>query len=87
MRKKNEEICFKISFIDEKVCISVSNEHDKIPYNTYSQFFDKGYSQKGENRGLGLLYVKKIVRKYNGYIEIGNIKRSQKNYFEIRIYL
>ncbi len=85
-RKKNERIRFSIIQIDGKVCISVGNEHEKIPYFEFQKFFSEEYSSKGEKRGLGLPYVKKIVKKYKGRIDVENIEYDDKNFFTINIY-
>ena len=83
---KREKVIFSILENQDEVCISVSNEHIKIPYEQYGQFFAEGYSTKGESRGIGLPYVKKIVENYSGRIDIGNVELDGRNYFTIRIY-
>lgn len=87
IRNKNERIRMEIIGHGNGICISVGNEHDKIPYKEYSQFFKEKYSVKGDRRGVGLPYVKKIVDKFHGYIEIGNVMYGTDNYFIISIYL
>lgn len=83
---KGEKVIFSISENLDEVCISVSNEHIKIPYEQYKNFFSEGYSTKGEGRGIGLPYVKRIVEKHSGHIDIGNIELDGKNYFTVRMY-
>lgn len=68
-----------------QICIQVLNEHEKILPSVFSEFFKKGYSSKGKNRGEGLPYVKKIVNKYRGKLEVGNIERNGKNCFFIKV--
>lgn len=80
------QIQLKIRIVGKETVISVSNQHQFIPYTEYCHFFQKGYSTKGPNRGLGLPYVKKIVKKYHGRIEMGNIKEHNISYFQIGIY-
>ena len=48
----------------DKFSLEVRNESQYIEFNQLSNFFDKGYSKKGENRGLGLYNVKKICEEY-----------------------
>ena len=86
-RGKNENIRLCIKDNENEVYISVGNEHDKIPYKEYSSFFKDGYSSKGDGRGVGLPYVKKIVKKYHGHIETGNVMYGSDNYFVISVYL
>lgn len=86
-RKKKEKILFSITPKGKGICISVLNEHEKIRYDSYKDFFKQGFSTKGKNRGVGLPYVKKIVEKYDGNIEIGNVEISGTNYFYIKVFL
>lgn len=86
-RRLNEQIIFSIFPVEEKICISVSNEHDKIPYKLYHQFCLQKYSTKGVEHGFGLPYVKKLVNKYGGEIELGNVEHSGKNFFTIQAYI
>ena len=86
-RKKNEKIRVTITDDGNKICISVGNEHEKIPYKDYSRFFKSGYSAKGDGHGVGLPYVKKIVDKYHGHIQVGNVMYGADNYFVVSIYL
>lgn len=44
--------------------IEVRNESPYIEYDMLGKFFDKNYSNKGTNRGLGLFNVKQICEKY-----------------------
>ena len=85
-RKKNETIRFSITRVNDEVCISVGNEHDKLPYVEFRKFFSEEYSSIGEKRGLGLPYVKKIVKKYKGRMDVENIEYDNKNFFTISIY-
>lgn len=85
-RKKHEKIRMEIIDDGNEICMSVGNEHEKIPYKEYSQFFKEGYSVKGDRHGVGLPYVKKIVDKFHGHIEIGNVKYGTDNYFVISVY-
>lgn len=86
-RELHETVYLSIYQEDKAVCIHVCNEHDKIPHSEYSKFFLSGYSSKGDERGLGLPYVKKIVNKYKGIIEIGNREVEQKNCFSVKVSL
>lgn len=85
MRGKGEVVYLFIFREQGRVCIHICNEHEKIPYDVYKNFFRRGYSSKGENRGLGLPYVKKIVDKYRGSIEIGNEEIQGKNCFCVKV--
>lgn len=80
------QIQLQIRNVGTETAISVSNQHEYIPYMVYCHFFQKDYSTKGVNRGLGLPYVKKIVKRYHGRIEMGNVKEQNISYFQISIY-
>lgn len=84
--EKHGKIRFSITENRSEICLSVGNEHEKISYKEYSRFFQDGYSGKGDGRGVGLPYVKKIVDKFHGNIEVGNVMYGVDNYFVISVY-
>lgn len=84
-RGLQESIYLSIFQEEGKIHIQICNEHDKISFADYSQFFTTGYSTKGKNRGIGLPYVKKIVKKYKGEIVIGNVQVKDKNCFSVKV--
>lgn len=48
----------------EDFIIEVKNESDNFNLNDIGLFFERGYSKKGQNRGLGLYNVKQICKEY-----------------------
>ncbi|MDO4302408.1 MAG: GHKL domain-containing protein, partial [Bacillota bacterium] len=66
--------------------IEVRNESAHISYEEFDNFFAKDYSQKGENRGLGLYNVKQICDEYHMEISCDNKEVDGLNwlYFAIR---
>lgn len=48
----------------EELSIEIRNESPYVEYNEINAFFTKGYSRKGENRGLGLYNVRQICSEY-----------------------
>lgn len=75
-----------VSLIDEnKLEIEVRNESPFVNYEEINKFFIKGYSSKGENRGLGLYNVKNICRKYDLDIYCENIEIDSVNWLSFRI--
>lgn len=48
----------------DKLKIEIRNQISYVDYNEIGNFFTKGYSKKGENRGLGLYNVKRICDEY-----------------------
>ena len=49
---------------------SVVNTCKSENVQNISKFFERGYSSKGSNRGLGLAKIKRLVQKYKGDIWI-----------------
>lgn len=72
-KEKNERKLFvSLVEINECVEIEVRNISKVIPHKDIQYFFNKGYSQKGSNRGLGLYNVKKICDEYEFSIMYDN---------------
>lgn len=71
---------------NDRFYIEVRNESPYIPYKEIGTFFAKDYSQKGENRGLGLYNVKQICEEYGLEISCDNVDIDGENWlsFEIR---
>lgn len=65
--------------------IEVRNESPYIDPNNISTFFTKGYSEKGEGRGLGLYNVQKICSEYMLQIYPENKEVDGKNWLSFRI--
>lgn len=86
IRGLGEKILLSITNEVGNICFCVGNEHDKISHADYQKFFLDGYSTKGQKRGLGLPYVKRIVHKFHGEINVGNEKYQGKNYVMFYLY-
>lgn len=67
--------------------IIVRNTSEYITYKEIEKFFERGYSSKGEKRGLGLYHVKEVCDKYNIDILCENRLIDELNWiaFELRI--
>lgn len=72
---------------ENKITIAVENEHDYIPFSVWGQFFERGYSTKGEGRGLGLHHLMRLVDKYDGEILVENKQYLGRNYFSMSVIL
>ncbi len=66
--------------------LEVRNESLYVTYEMLESFFSKGYSKKGENRGLGLYNVKKICEKYKMEIAPLCIEIDGKNWLSFKIW-
>ncbi|MBD5548169.1 MAG: GHKL domain-containing protein [Lachnospiraceae bacterium] len=65
--------------------IEVRNESPYIDPNNISTFFTKGYSEKGEGRGLGLYNVQNICNEYELQIYPENKEINGKNWLSFKI--
>lgn len=75
----------KIEHSNGYINIEVGNICRFIKYDEMCKFFKKGNSSKGENRGIGLYRVKKIVEELNGEIIPVNRSKNEENWFYISI--
>ncbi len=82
--KKGKVIYFKLSDNNENLNIICRNKADYIPIETINRFFQKGYSTKGENRGIGLYNVKKMLEN-RGQIIVENKSIDGENWLEFNI--
>ncbi len=65
---------------EEGKVIRVANPHRRMQNGEMQQMFEKGYSTKGEDRGIGLYHVKKLVQKYKIDLVVENEILEGKNY-------
>lgn len=70
-----------------ELTIKVGNICRFIKTEEVVNFFKKGYSGKGDNRGFGLYSVKSIVKKRHGEIYTDNRERDNQNWFYIIVRL
>lgn len=66
--------------------IEVRNESPYIAYDMLGNFFSKGYSKKGENRGLGLYNVKRICEEYDLEVAPECIEIDGKNWLSFKVW-
>lgn len=64
----------------EGIMIRVANPHSKIRNQELQNMFQKGYSTKGEDRGIGLYHAKKLVQKYKIGLMVENKSIMGQNY-------
>ena len=65
--------------------IEVSNKTKELSVKQIEKMFQKGYSSKGRNRGLGLARVKELSQKTNSDLIIENRKKGDDNWMHIRM--
>lgn len=71
--------------LDDKIQMEVRNQNPVIEYEELQKFFAKGYSKKGEGRGLGLYNVKKISEEYGMDICCNNVSVDNHNWISFQI--
>jgi signal transduction histidine kinase len=71
----------------DKLQISIFNEGNPIPEESFSKLFDPFYTTKepGKGTGLGLSIAYNIISDYNGTIEVKNLKRGVKFSIELPV--
>ncbi len=83
--QKREFLLFEIKE-EEKIVIRVANPHVYMKNDEIQRMFEKGYSTKeGENRGIGLYNVKKLIQKYKMDLLVENSPIYEENYISISV--
>lgn len=70
---------------DNKIEMEVRNESPFINHDEIDSFFVKGFSSKGENRGLGLYNTKRICEMYGLILYCENIDIDNTNWFSFKV--
>ena len=65
---------------EDGITIWVANPHEELKNQEMRQMFERGYSTKGENRGIGLHHVKNLVQKYKMELLVENRILEDRNY-------
>lgn len=81
--------CLHISVKEEqeKIIILVANNGVDCKKENISKFFDRGYSSKGENRGIGLSKLKYLVDGKKGDLIVYNEKYKEEDFLMFEIVL
>lgn len=87
MELEDKRIYFKIYKDEGYNVFAIENTSSNIQQREIIKFFNKGYSKKGNNRGIGLYSIKKMSKQFNFLIEFGTKNRINLNwlYFKIKI--
>lgn len=62
------------------IIIRVANPHEEMKNQELRKMFERGYSTKGKNRGIGLHHVKQLVKKHKIELLVENRMIEEKNY-------
>lgn len=81
------KIYFSIKETEDNMTLVVANTSPHYEEALTEHFFESGYSSKGQNRGIGLSKLKRLVQTRKGSIMIYNELRGKMNYltFEIKL--
>lgn len=87
LRQRDKDRRFFIQMIETEdgFDMEVRNISDDIPLEELGRFFNKGYSSKGNERGLGLYHVKKICDEYKLNIQCANKSVDGENWLSFII--
>ena len=87
LNNSNEYKSLFVSILELDGCIriEVRNACEYVGINDIQQFFTKGYSKKGTNRGLGLYNVKTICDEYKLELSCENEMLNDGNWLSFKI--
>lgn len=71
-KSSSKQISIDFDYGDEILTVEVKDAGAGMSDVVQSRIFQKGFSTKGENRGLGLFLVKESLEKLNGEMEISS---------------
>jgi two-component system, CitB family, sensor histidine kinase MalK len=72
--RPHKKVTLRFDYYDEDLALEVHDTGKGIDEDVKNRLFIKGYSTKGENRGIGLSLVQRSLEKLNGQIEIHSQK-------------
>ena len=76
---QRESLIFEVEK-EDGFMIRVANPHSRMANHELQRMFEKGYSTKGEGRGIGLYHVNKLVQKYGIDLVAENRMIEEQNY-------
>lgn len=83
--KEDKNIILEIYAMKEHLSIMVKNVSAHYENDEMVKFFEKGYSSKGDNRGIGLTKIKDLQRKYKFDIFVEMQEIYNKNWISFSI--
>lgn len=81
------EKCIKLEFKEEedRIMFSVANPAKHMSFAEISNMFTRGYSSKGENRGIGLARVQELVNQREAELKVTNVSYDETNWLRFAI--
>ena len=86
-KMKDKRLYFALLDIENDLYIEVMNISDVVPWDVIDKMFAKGYSTKGNKRGLGLHRIKKMSKEYGFDIICSNKKYCDMNWLSFQLIL
>lgn len=82
-----KKIIIEYSYDSEWEIFSVANRSREYLEQEINQFFIRGFSSKGKNRGIGLDKVRRKLKSIGGGINVSNIIDQEENFLKFAIML
>lgn len=76
---KTEFLIFEVEK-EDGIIIKVANPHEELKNQEMHRMFERGYSTKGKNRGVGLYHVKELIEKHKIELLVENQVIEGQNY-------
>lgn len=86
-KKEDKRLFFSIAEELECFYIEVRNVNENLSVEQIAKMFHKGYSSKGENRGLGLYSIRKMGKEYGFEVICKNMVDKNTNWLSFSIEL
>ncbi len=83
---ETKQISFSVKERDEEIRCIIGNTKTEEVYQI-DKFFERGYSTKGENRGIGLAKLKNMVQRRNGNLIVSEEPYQDLDFFWFEIQL
>lgn len=80
-----KQIYVSVKESETELRILVANSSVSYEERNVNQFFERGYSDKGENRGIGLTKLKRMVHERKGNVIVSNEQYQHRNYLVFEI--
>ena len=82
--EKNPKVKIKLSKVDEKVIIMISDNDGEISINIIDKIFEPDFMEKEKDFGFGLFIAKNIIeKKMNGKLSAKNAKEGAEFRIEV----
>lgn len=81
----DKEMEVKLLENDGKFILSIANRSERKTNSEIENFFEYGYSTKGNGRGVGLHRMNALLKKYKADLQVENIAKNDVNYLCFKI--